>query len=135
VFGDLIVVILMVVMMMVMTITRKTTKNKKKKKRLLIMDIMLKINVRRAPKQQIILNNFLRSFDGYSGDQKILGFYEDVESLPCLLESNTDPCDEELNSSLGTGIIFRAHFNLNLHLFSCLERSLLLSNYPAFIIY
>jgi len=67
--------------------------------------------------------------------QKILVFYEDVESLPCLLESSTDLCDEKLNSSLNTRIIFRAHFTLNLRLFPYLKRSLLLSNYPTFIIY
>jgi len=100
------------------------------------MEIMLKIkNSKKTPKQQMMLNNFLRSFDGYTAGQKILAFYDDVESLPCLLESNTDPCHEELNSILSLRIIFCPHFTLNLHPFPCLKRSLLFSNYPAFITY
>jgi hypothetical protein len=83
----------------------------------------------------MMLNNFLRSFDGYSAGQKILAFYEDVVSLPCLIEFSTDPCHEELNSILSTRTIFCARFTLNFHLFPCLKRSLLLSNYPAFIIF
>jgi len=42
--------------------------------------------------------------------QKILEFYEDVESLSCLLESSTDRCDEEHNFSLSTRIISSIYF-------------------------
>jgi len=83
----------------------------------------------------MLVNNFLQTFDGYSVGQKILKFYEDVESLPCLLESSTDRCDEELDSGLSTRIISCARFTSNLRLYPCLKRSLLLSNYPVFIIY
>jgi hypothetical protein len=59
------------------------------------MEFMLEINKsNKNPQATDDVNNFLRCFDGYSAGQKILVFYEDVESLPCLLESSTDPCHE-----------------------------------------